>query len=194
MDFIRSHFAKMQLWIVEHFFHHKKVPVVLYRYLFVMKKVFNYPELHFSKVTSYKIHTLGKLWYKCVPNDQWNPIYTGKKYPRQKRLCFQLTYTRHYNPRFVYFETTFWKSKTFFSWSFFQKILLLCKVSIQERFLIKSGLWWRSYGTYFTLINLGKKYPSKTIFLVARSKMTHSFKTKSTTSQSMPKSTLRSLL
>ena len=29
------------------------------RYLFVKKKVFNYSELHFSEVTSYKIHTLG---------------------------------------------------------------------------------------------------------------------------------------
>jgi hypothetical protein len=48
----------MQLWPVEHFFHHKKVPVVLYRYLFVMKKVFNWSELHFSEVASYKIHTL----------------------------------------------------------------------------------------------------------------------------------------
>ena len=32
--------------------------VVLYRYLFVKKKVFNLSELHFSEVTSYKIHTL----------------------------------------------------------------------------------------------------------------------------------------
>ena len=32
--------------------------VVLYRYLFVKKKVFSYSELHFSEVTSYKIHTL----------------------------------------------------------------------------------------------------------------------------------------
>ena len=31
--------------------------VVLQRYFFVMKKVFNYSELHFSKVT-YKIHPL----------------------------------------------------------------------------------------------------------------------------------------
>ena len=30
-----------------------------YRYLFVKKNVFNYSELHFSEVTSYKIHTLG---------------------------------------------------------------------------------------------------------------------------------------
>ena len=30
-----------------------------YRYLFVKKNVFNYSELHFSVVTSYKIHSLG---------------------------------------------------------------------------------------------------------------------------------------
>ena len=48
----------MQLWQVEQFFLHKKVPVVLYRYLFVKKNVFNWSELHFSEVTSYKIHTL----------------------------------------------------------------------------------------------------------------------------------------
>ena len=29
MDFVRSPFRKMQLWIVEHFFLHKKVPVVM---------------------------------------------------------------------------------------------------------------------------------------------------------------------
>ena len=29
-----------------------------YRYPFVMKKVFNFSELHFSEVTSYKIHIL----------------------------------------------------------------------------------------------------------------------------------------
>ena len=48
----------MPLWIVEHFFLHKKVPVQYYVYLFVKKKVFNYSELHISEVTSYKIHTL----------------------------------------------------------------------------------------------------------------------------------------
>ena len=34
------------------------------RHLFVKKKVFNYSELHFSKGTSYKIHTLAsfKTW------------------------------------------------------------------------------------------------------------------------------------
>ena len=44
----------MQLLQVEHFFLHKKVPVV-------KKKVFNLSELQFSEVTSYKIHTLGSL-------------------------------------------------------------------------------------------------------------------------------------
>ena len=35
-----------------------------YRYLFVKMKVFNYSELHFSEVTSFKIHTL----VECPPN------------------------------------------------------------------------------------------------------------------------------
>ena len=42
----------MQLWIVEHFFLRKKVPVVL---------LYNYSELHFSELTSYKIHTLKQM-------------------------------------------------------------------------------------------------------------------------------------
>ena len=48
--------------MVEHFFLHKKVPIVLYR-----KKVFNYSELHFAEVTFYKIHTLEFSMYctKC---------------------------------------------------------------------------------------------------------------------------------
>ena len=32
----------------------------------------------------------------------------------------------------------------------FQKILSLCIVSIQERFQIKSGLWWRVYGIFYS--------------------------------------------
>ena len=36
---------------------------------------------------------------------------------------------------------------------FFLKILALCLVSIQERFLIKSELWWRVY----TILNLLNK-------------------------------------
>ena len=71
IDFYES-LRKNAIWIVDHFFLHKKVPVLMnhkiwkksyvmiyyYRYLFVKKKVFNYSELHFSEVTSYKLHTL----------------------------------------------------------------------------------------------------------------------------------------
>ena len=39
--------------------------------------------------------------------------------------------------------THFLKVKNVFSRRFFQKIMPLCMVSIQEQFLIKSALWWR---------------------------------------------------
>ena len=49
----------MQLWIVEHFHLHKKVPVLMNHNIWKNRmKVFNYSELHFSEVTSFKIHTL----------------------------------------------------------------------------------------------------------------------------------------
>ena len=65
----------MQLLIVEHFFLHKKVPVVMNHNIqffqmlwfittgtfFVKMKVFNYSELHFSEGTSFKIHTLAEM-------------------------------------------------------------------------------------------------------------------------------------
>ena len=80
MDFVRSPFGKMQLWIVEHFHLHKKVPVLMnhniwkksyvkihyYRYLFVKMKVFYYSELHFSEVTYYKIPTLASALKSCI--------------------------------------------------------------------------------------------------------------------------------
>jgi hypothetical protein len=48
----------------------------------------------------------------------------------------KVPYASHYNPRFVYFlPKPFLEVKTFF-----QKILSLCMVSIQEQFLLKSGL------------------------------------------------------
>ena len=49
-------------------------------------------------------------------------------------------YVRHYKPRLVYFLTTFPKS-IYVLWP-----LALCMACIQERLLIKSGLWWRAYG------------------------------------------------
>ena len=76
----------MQLWIVEHFHLHKKVPVVMnhniwkksyvmihyYRYLFVKMKVFNYSELHFFEGTFYKIHTLDYLNFRPNFSEQNN--------------------------------------------------------------------------------------------------------------------------
>ena len=49
-----------------------------------------------------------------------------------------LPYARDYNPRFVYFKSTFRRSKTLFKETFFLEILPLCMVSIQERFVINS--------------------------------------------------------
>ena len=49
----------MQRWIVLH----KKVPVVCtIQVPFFEEKVFDYSDLHFSEVTSYKIYTLAKRW------------------------------------------------------------------------------------------------------------------------------------
>ena len=46
--------------------------------------------------------------------------------------------------RLVYFLPNFLKTISWFSKSLLQKILS-CMVSIQERFVIKSRLWWRGY-------------------------------------------------
>ena len=59
----------------------------------------------------------------------------------------QLPHAPHYNPRFVYFLPTFWSPKTFFSRSFFLKILVLkfiysekatkfCKISTNYLFYV----------------------------------------------------------
>ena len=69
--------------------------------------------------------------------------------PVNDPLLLYIPYARHYNLWFVYFLL---KSKNVFSRGFFLKILALCMVSIQEQFLIKSGLQWRSYGRLF-LVN-----------------------------------------
>ena len=45
--------------------------VVLQRYFFVMKKVFNYSELHFSKGTFYKIHTLAVKTFRVKNCFDW---------------------------------------------------------------------------------------------------------------------------
>ena len=69
MDFVTSHFGKMNLLPVEHFFnicicHHFLVdllgaitnpPISDDKYV---EKVFNWSEVHLSELTCYKIHTL----------------------------------------------------------------------------------------------------------------------------------------
>jgi hypothetical protein len=59
----------MQLWIVEHFFLHKKVPVLMDQNIWknrISWFITNYSELHFSEVTSYKIHTLKSSYTRYV--------------------------------------------------------------------------------------------------------------------------------
>ena len=101
MDFVRSHFGKMQLWQVEHFFLHKKVPVVLYRYLFVKKKVFNWSGLHFSEVTSYKIHTL-----TCYEQDI-ELDHCSKQKIQFKMLVWSLVIFFHFSYHFLPFLLIF---------------------------------------------------------------------------------------
>ena len=78
------------------------------------------------------------------------------KSKRYFQWFFWLPYKRHYNLRLVYFSPTFWSPKTFFQWTFFQ-ILALCMVSIQEHFLIKSGLWWHAYGISIFKVQMYKQ-------------------------------------
>ena len=51
MDFVTSHFGKMNHWPVEHFFK-------TYLSSLLGEKVFNWSEVHLSEMTCYKIHTL----------------------------------------------------------------------------------------------------------------------------------------
>ena len=67
-------------------------------------------------------------------------------------LNFCLPYARHYKPRLVYCFTPFSKT-VYVLWP-----LALCMACIQERLLIKSGLWWRAYGIQFGIFLLILKY------------------------------------
>ena len=60
----------------------------------------------------------------------------------------KLPYSRHYKPRLVYFFTPFPKT-IYVLWP-----LALCMSCIQERLLIKSGLWWRAYGKWIPFLLL----------------------------------------
>ena len=108
------------------------------------------------------------FWHDIILSKQYNRnAYTHGLLERDAIAFhfFRIPYARHYNPRFVYFLPTFWSPKNVFSRGFFLKILDLCMVSIQERFLIKSGLWWRAYGIHF-LVNISSSLNKKKIALV----------------------------
>lgn len=68
---------------------------------------------------------------------------------------FKMPVGHHYNLWLLY--THFLKTKKFILRVFFCKILVLCTDSIQDLFIIKIGLWWRTYGTplwlYIFIIN-----------------------------------------
>ena len=60
-----------------------------------------------------------------------------------------MPYAHYYNPQFVYSKPTSWRSKRFFQGVFYTKsCLYVWLLSIQEWFLIQSGLWWRTMGTW----------------------------------------------
>ena len=61
---------------------------------------------------------------------------------KYKSVNYNIPYARHYKPRLVYFFTPF-PTTIYVLWP-----LALCMACIQERLLIKSGLWWRGYGRY----------------------------------------------
>ena len=50
-----------------------------------------------------------------------------------------IPYARHYNPRFVYFLPTFWKSKTFFQGGFFRKLYPYVWLVFKSGFYSRAG-------------------------------------------------------
>ena len=86
MDFVRSHLGKMNLWPIEHFFehifHHFWVGLLLHLMdppilmTNMLKKVFNWSEVHLSDVTCYKIHTLDTLthWMRSLTSKKLNIV------------------------------------------------------------------------------------------------------------------------
>ena len=83
-----------------------------------------------------------------------------KKYTSRPKW---VPYARHYKPRPVYFFTPFPKT-IYVLWP-----LALCMACIQERLLIKSGLWWRAYGTiyFLPLKNSCYSIPHQMLFIIS---------------------------
>ena len=69
MDFVTSHFGKMNLWPIEHFYNFWAW-LLLYSAITpksedkYVVKVFNWSEVHLSEMTCYKIHTLKEKCFK----------------------------------------------------------------------------------------------------------------------------------
>ena len=85
-------------------------------------------------------------------NDKW--FANGKN----ESLLLLHTVRALLEPAVCIFFTHFYKTISLFSRRFFQKILSLCMVNIQERFLIKSGLWWRAYGSWKQLCKADNRH------------------------------------
>ena len=81
----------------------------------------------------------------------WKNLHTIQKY---------ISYARHQNPQIVHALPHFWSPFLCFQGGL--EILSLCMVSIQERFLIKSGLWWRAYGNSKKYLFTNMYYPNPT--------------------------------
>ena len=69
MDFVRSHFGKMNLWPVEYYFPHLGVPVVLKVPQTEEISVQLVREVHLSEVTSYIIHISVEKAYFSLNHD-----------------------------------------------------------------------------------------------------------------------------
>ena len=100
MNFIRSHFGKMQLWPVEpkiqlYFWVEHFLPHLLIRKK-SEAKVFNWSELHFTEVTSYKIHTLvGAATLPTGTGEFTNSFDLREKANYFVRNCFSIFFKRN---------------------------------------------------------------------------------------------------
>ena len=63
------------------------------QYPFVMKKVFNWSELHLSEVTSYKIHTLiTVIFVKILRSDKIEIIFSRRRFLQKMNKGIQFYY------------------------------------------------------------------------------------------------------
>ena len=91
-----------------------------------------------------KTFLTSKKWVKNIQTAGYNGARTVFHVKLRINLlkhflpALHLPYLSHYNPRFVYFLPTFWKSKTFFQWGFFRKFCPCVWL------VFKSGFWSRA--------------------------------------------------